>query len=349
MDADSRKQISPPRSLYGKEFLELDYRNIFELLEFQQEWGPITGLRAQPNLSFDAGTFPNVQMNESFYGTKNRSVYHPDGMRKTTFLYEGMGQADIIAKERYGVENQTLKRVVNENWKKRCSGHATSNDIVPCHIATVEEVAEAVCDAQVAIRAITRTLREDYTDEKWKQDRVLVKESVQYCNAVLTGAVDPVAIIEGGDREGTCSLMQHLFINLVKGVMLNNTYRFCQNPECGRLYTPKEYGRRADSKYCSEECQVRAKYLRSFISGKKVNKQPKNNGTRRKLSRIEVSWSTSDIPLRTLRREQYMIPGDKHEPILCNKYEQLLLHQSFLGLTTGRPRTAAILEELKMK
>lgn len=53
--------------------------------------------------------------------------------------------------------------------------------------------------------------------------------------------------------------MQYLFISLAKGVMLNNAYRYCQNPECGGFFTPKEHGRRADSKYCSEECQVRAK------------------------------------------------------------------------------------------
>ena len=35
-DADVRELITPPKGLYGKEFLELDHRNVFQLLEFQQ-------------------------------------------------------------------------------------------------------------------------------------------------------------------------------------------------------------------------------------------------------------------------------------------------------------------------
>ena len=49
---------------------------------------------------------------------------------------------------------------------------------------------------------------------------------------------------------------------LARGLLNNEAYRACANPECGRLFTPKEMGRRLDTKYCCSECQERAKRLR---------------------------------------------------------------------------------------
>ncbi|MBQ9069027.1 MAG: hypothetical protein IJ131_08210 [Eggerthellaceae bacterium] len=348
-DTDARELITPPRGLYGKEFLEIDHRNVFQLVEFQRRWGPITGLRAQPNKTFDHGTYPNVAPNDSFYGPGEHPVFHPDGITQSVFLYEGMGAVDIIAKERFGTEIQTLGKVVDKNWRMRRDEGKPGKDVVPCHVASVEEVAEAVCDAQVAIRAITGTLYDDYTEDDWRKDKKLVRESVRYCNAVLAGSVDPVDIIEDGDRGGVCTLMQYLFICLAKGVMLNNAYRFCQNPDCRRLFTPREYNRRVDSKYCCEDCQVKAKYLRTFRSG------GKNHGATRvfdegaEASAIEVEWSTSNMPIRTLRRDQVKLPGDRRDASCGTEIEQLLLLKSFFGLSTGQPRTEYILEELKSR
>lgn len=348
-DADARKLITPPRGLYGKEFLELDHRNVFQLMEFQRRWGPITGLRAQPNKTFEHGTYPNVVPNESFYGPGEHPVFHPDGITKTVFLYEGMGDIDIIAKERFGTEIQTLGKVVDENWRKGCGKREPGIDIVPCHVASVEEVAEAVCDAQVAIRAVTGTLRDDYTEDDWRSDKRLVRESVRYCNAVLAGSVDPVDIIEDGDRDGVCTLMQYLFICLAKGVMLNNAYRFCQNPECRRLFTPREFNRRVDSKYCCEDCQIKAKYLRTFKNGKKNHEVLRPSEGQTEAPAIEVEWSTSDIPVRTLRRDQVKLLGDERDASCGSETEQFLLFRSFLGLSTGQPRTEYILEELRSR
>lgn len=348
-DADARELITPPRGLYGKEFLALDYRNPFQLMEFQRRWGPITGLRAQPNKTFDCGTYPNVAMDDSFYGPGQNSVFHPDGITETVFLFEGMGESDIIVKERFGVENRTLGKVVHENWKKGRERREPGVDIVPCHVASVEEVAEAVCDAQVAIRAVTRILEDGYTEREWEHDKRLVRESVRYCNAVLGGSIDPVDIIEDSDRDGVCTLMQYLFICLAKGIMLNNAYRFCQNPDCKRLFTPREYGRRADSRYCCDECQIKAKYLRTFKKGKKTRVTSQSPDERAEAPAIEVEWSTSNIPVRTLRRDRVKLPGDERDATSGSETEQRLLYISCLGLSTGQPRTESILDELKSR
>ncbi len=346
-DAENRELITPPKGLYGKEFLELDYRDPFQLFAFQKKWGVITGLRAQPNKTFDRSTHPNVAISESFYGPGHHSVFHPDGIRTTKYLYEGYADNKVL--DIYNASDMSLGKVVNENWLKPKNQMIPDVDVVPCHVASVEEVAEAVCDAQVAIRAISGTLSENYTLFDWKSDRRLVLECVRYCNAVLAGSVSAVDIVEDGNRDGVCTLMQYLFISLAKGVMLNNAYRYCQNPECGRLFTPKEYDRRSDSKYCSEECQVRAKYLRTFKRGQRTKRQSARVDDIKLDAPIEITWSTSDIPIRTLRRDQVKLSSDEREPVQGSEEDQAKLFYSFNGLGTGLVRTADILEELKQR
>ena len=56
------------------------------------------------------------------------------------------------------------------------------------------------------------------------------------------------------------------FAQLARGLLNNEAYRVCENPECGRLFTPREMGRRLDTKYCRPECQERAKRLRYVAS-----------------------------------------------------------------------------------
>lgn len=260
---DQRELIIPPRGLYGKEFLALNPSDLFELMDFQRNWGPITGLRAQPNKTFESGTYPNVAINRAFYDIDSR-VFHSDEIMDTVFLYEGYGKADIIAKERYGAPVETLGDVVTRNWRKLANQTIEDVDVVPCHIASVEEVSGAVRDAQLAIRSIAHVLSDGYTREAWEKDEPLVLECVRYCNAVLAGAVTPIDVIVEGNRNGVCTLMQYLFICLAKGVMYNDAYRYCQCPGCKQLFTPKEHNRRTDSKYCSPECQVKAKYYRQF-------------------------------------------------------------------------------------
>jgi len=292
-------------------------------------------------------------MNGSFYKSGHNPIFHPDGIRKTEFLYSGYGEADIIARERFGTPDTTLKAVIRENMQQRHWG-VSGTHVVPCHVASVSEVAEAVCDAQVAILAITNALREGYSDEDWKNDKELVRESVRYCNAVLTGSVTPVDLVEDGDRTGICTLMQYIFIGLARGIMLNNTYRNCQNPTCRRLFTPKEFGRRADARYCSEECQVRAKYQRSFRMGITHKTKETKGGGSESLTphcmELELSWTTSGLPVKRVRKEWTKLVEEK-DRVLVNGIQGLAVAYSFAGLfqrfPDEIPRTERLLDKLK--
>ena len=110
-DADERRLLAPPRGLYGKEFLELDYKDPFALMEFQQRWGPITGLRAHPNITYDRGTHTDLACLGGI-----RSASAPYGFMKTVYMYDGYGETDIVVRERYGTRPDRLRDIVEENW-----------------------------------------------------------------------------------------------------------------------------------------------------------------------------------------------------------------------------------------
>ena len=327
-DADKRERIHPDPGLYGKEFLELDHADPFALYAFQRKWGPITGLRLRPNKTFASGTYASIEIDNAFYEAGHNKIFHPDGIRSTDFLFNGYGDADVKAHVLYGTPDTTLKKAMNDNWRHNTRNDGEEDLPVPCHVATVEEVAEAVCDAQVAIRAITDCLRDGFTDAQWEERKRLVRESVRYCNAVLAGAISPLDLVEDEDYEGTCTLMQHLFICMVRGVLLNQAYRNCQNPECGRLFTPSEYGRRADSRYCSPECQVKAKHLRTYKSRKDTN------------------------PKKASRRASKQIPSTSHgltgrrSKLYEGKTSKHFLAEASIRLSIGEPRTESYLKEL---
>lgn len=329
-DADKRIRIQPDPGLYGKEFLELDHTDPFSLYAFQRKWGPITGLRLRPNKTFACGTYASVEIDKGFYEEGHNKIFHPDGIRLTDFLFNGYGDADVKAHLLYGTPDVTLKKAMNDNWRSNTYRNEGEKTLpVPCHVATVEEVAEAVCDAQVAIRAITDCLRDSFTDADWEARKQLIRESVRYCNAVLAGAVNPLDLVEDENYEGTCTLMQYLFICMIKGVLLNQAYRNCQNPECGRLFTPSEYGRRADSRYCSSECQIKAKHLRTYKSKKRAASKASKE-KRIEEDSIDISWA--DRPqLETLTRENV---------------KTFLGAWSAIGLSVGEPMTEGYLKAL---
>lgn len=57
-------------------------------------------------------------------------------------------------------------------------------------------------------------------------------------------------------------LMTAAYTQLARGLLSNEAYRTCHNPECKKLFTPRDKNRRSDTAYCSAECQERAKRIR---------------------------------------------------------------------------------------
>lgn len=319
-DAGRRELVVPPRGLYGKEFMELDYRDPFQLMAFQQKWGPISGLRTRPNVTFDHGTHVDL---DCLGGIRTTSV--PEGFQKTVYLYKGHGEIDVIAKERYGVRKRTLEDVVEENCRRSGQGRERKGP-VPCHVASVEEVAEAVCHAQIAITAITDCLKDGFTEEDWHSRRELIKNAIRYCNSSIQSTVLPLDLIEDDDRSGVCTIMQYLFISMARGVMRNDVYRNCQNPECRRLFTPAESNRRADARYCSAECQIKAKHQRTY--------KPKRKAERLNLEKprvsddvLTISWSDEEDLIKLLEKGESSAKG----------LHGLASAMSFMGLSCGRP------------
>ena len=123
------------------------------------------------------------------------------------------------------------------------------------------EAIAAVLDTQNVIRATTRVLREDL-GPMTVRELIAAKEASEYLAAILAHVIPSIELVPSGAAERSCGLLPAVLCQLARGLLNNDAYRICANPECGRLFTPRDMDRRLDTKYCSKECQERAKRLR---------------------------------------------------------------------------------------
>ena len=346
-DADRRVFIEPPNDLYESEFLKLDHRDVFQLMEFQQKWGPIAGLRLRPNPEFLPNALPNVASDRGFFGSPKNEFYCSDGLSRTENMYLRRGEGTIVLQRMHGAPDMSLGRIVSETARQSRYQHPLVG-VVPNHVASVQEVAEAVCHGKTAIRAITSVRREDCVSTDWKKYEGLVKESIRYCNRSLASITSAIELFDGDRPVRYCTLMQHLFICLVRGVKLNGAYRICQNPRCGKLFTPGEYARRSDSKYCSGECQQQAKYARAVNIGSKTNKRLSRDAVSgNELSKLVLSWNTAGGPEVSVTRDELVKAKDG----LCGitrsmEAEDIVRQIEFSDFEIYPPSTEPLLNEL---
>ncbi len=144
--------------------------------------------------------------------------------------------------------------------------YVDESELLKLSAVSFQEAIFAVLDAQEAIRNTTRVLRDDLP-VMTKREAGLAKISSEYIDHFLQTLFPSIELVSIND-DGTNShsyvsdLITAVFAQLARGLLNNEAYRLCSNPECGRLFTPREMRRRLDTKYCSSECQERAKRLR---------------------------------------------------------------------------------------
>ncbi len=120
-------------------------------------------------------------------------------------------------------------------------------------------------------------------------------------------------------------LREHSVVSTIEGCGTQSLCN-CQNQDCKRLFTPAQMKRRADSRYCSPECQVKAKHQRTY----KPKRTPETKipaALEREASELTLTWSSSSLPVHTLRKD-YSPP---------NYMQTLEYAYSFIGLTCGTP------------
>lgn len=116
-------------------------------------------------------------------------------------------------------------------------------------------------DAQRAIRDSTRVLRDDLPPMT-TLEAADAKIAVDYIAMILNQEFPSIQLVVEDAPEQPTSLIRAVFAQLARGLLSNEAYRLCANPECCKLFTPRDLGRRIDTRYCSSECQERAKRLR---------------------------------------------------------------------------------------
>lgn len=224
-----------PEGFYCNEFLDLNPLDIQEFLMFQREYGQVRGAREKkPFLSNEMEVLEPVPDSTVFAG-RNARLYADqlEGIKASARLYYE------VPDEEYVDERELLK----------------------LGAVTFREAIAAVLDAQSVIRKTTRVLRDDLP-VMTVGEATDAKEASEYVAAFLPKAFPSIELVVAGERERKCDLITAVLCQLARGLLNNEAYRLCANPECGRLFTPRDVGRRLDTKYCSPGCQERAKRLR---------------------------------------------------------------------------------------
>lgn len=227
-----------PKGFYCNEFLRLNPMNIQEFLLFQRKYGRVTGARKRK--PYDYG----VDMHSYFRPEPDGDVFA--GIRGERYEQQLVGinasQAlyDTVPDEEY-IRKDLIDRMSAVSFR---------------------EAIAAVVDAQNVVKNLLRVHQEEL-GPMTLHEASLAKDAAEYVSIILGKTIPAIQlVVEGANYPHFYDLIDGVFIQLARGLLNNNAYRTCANPECGRTFTPREMSRRLDTKYCCSECQERAKYLR---------------------------------------------------------------------------------------
>ena len=238
---DQQKTIELPDNLYCTSFLELNPSNIQDLLMFQRKYGRIIGARQIP---------PFTSVTKTLRPAANEQLFAGGWMDFYRDQYDGISASAAI------YDSVAHKEYLNEFEVNRLSA------------VSFREAIATVLDAQEIIRRTTRILRDDL-EQYTKQDAILAREATQWLSTRLASSIPIVELATEDSSTHPIELMDAIFMQLARRLVDNSAYRKCANPECGRLFTPEDVGRRKDSRYCSAACQERAKRLRYLAHSKR--------------------------------------------------------------------------------
>ena len=223
-----------PDGFYCNEFLSLNPLDISELLRFQQTYGCVRGARKIK---------PLTDVHKQIRPEPDDSVF--------AGIYE-----NVLYDQRQGIlaSQEIFDSVPNEE-------HQEERVLMKQSAVTFREAIATVLDAQRAIRDSTRVLRDDLPPMT-NLEAADAKIAVDYIAMILNQEFPSIQLVVEDAPEQPTSLIRAVFAQLARGLLNNEAYRLCANPECCKLFTPRDLGRRIDTRYCSSECQKRAKRLR---------------------------------------------------------------------------------------
>lgn len=225
-----------PRGFYANEFMTLDPCDIQEFLAFQRRYGMVYGAREHKP-----------------FGTKLNERLRPSPNQN---LFAGIN-SDLYAEQLKGIlsSQKLYDSMLDEEYLD------TYSELVKMAAVSFRESIAVVIDAQAAIKDVM-TLRKTDKDAITKRDAINAEVSTHYIARHLMELFPPIELAIDGESVRRTDLITAVFAQTAKALLTNEAMRTCENPECGRVFTPSEMQRRSDTKYCSSECQERAKRLR---------------------------------------------------------------------------------------
>ena len=225
-----------PEGLYCNEFLKLDPFDIQDLLAFQRRYGRILGARERKPYGTELRELIRPEPDHNVFSGINAEIYGQQllGIKASQRLYDSIPSEEMV-------DDRSLNKLGAVSFREAIS---------------------AVLDAQDAVRSLIRVLRKDLGILS-KRELYQAKTAASYVALFLPRCHPSIDLVVTGTQENrACDLIDGIFTQLARGLLTNDAYRACANPECGRIFTPREMNRRLDTQYCSSACQERAKRLR---------------------------------------------------------------------------------------
>lgn len=264
------KKITPPEDISLQAFTDLDPEDENMLYDFQSEWGLITSVsrlgehgsgRTSDRISFNFFSKYRCAFCDEIKATRETEQIKNDHMQHV--------------KDSFG--KITLKMLNDNAVPPDYAVPLTSNKV-----ASLKEVSEVVRNTQTLIRSSNAVK----LGSKNENDILMSELFLEGVAAIVEFRFPCFELIDNDyiDSDSfkplkTLPFIESLYLSHALSLADEEGYKTCENPECGRIFQYQSGGRRKNSKYCSRECQVRAKRLREASREKtRAARKELNNG-----------------------------------------------------------------------
>lgn len=252
----------PPQDLSLRDFIDLNPFDFEELKAFQEEFGLITSpYRDLPNS-------PSIFLNFDHITSNLILNYFEDEINACNTSYQMWLEYCNELKGRHDGANLSFKNM--GNWPEEETFPVTAN------YSSMDEVSQTVSNIQRMIKATSAVKMGSYSenDEDMAYLFPRIASSLVEHGSPYFEYVDDDCLDNDPYSPNRCvPLTEALIVDHAFNLADDEVFKTCENPECGRIFQYKKGGKRTNSAYCCDECQVRAKRLRQYEREKEQRKQ----------------------------------------------------------------------------
>ncbi len=262
---ESKTVIEVPLDLSLREFADLDSSDFEKLKAFQERFGLISSpYRNMPSLSNHLSHFND--------GTKLLILnYFEDEINACKYSNQMWLEYSQWLSREHGDAILSINNM--HDWPKDETFPIRAN------FSSMDEVSQTVSNVQHMVKATSAVKMGSHSETDEEMASLfssiisdMASQKLPFFQYVIDVSPDEDTHLPNSE----VTLIEALMFNHALSLVDSETFKTCENPECGRVFQYKKGGRRAGSRYCCDECQLRAKRLRQNQREKKSRKENKD-------------------------------------------------------------------------